>query len=162
MRWMSHQSLYLLLTNARSHSLCLFQRAHTYVHSCSQAHAHSLTPLTPFARVFCVCFVKVPMRPNVRSPLPQDKVRVRGNYEVRNCLHLVLSSQMQFLWPLDLIFHHLYLNSFSIIKQKKLQSFFLKLVANVFKLFGCASHVLHMCFTCILMSVRQTREVMCM
>lgn len=73
-----------------------FPRAHTYVHSCSQAHAHSLTPLTPFARVFCMCFVKVPMCPNVRSPLPQDKVRVRGNYGVRNCLHLVLSSQMHF------------------------------------------------------------------
>lgn len=49
---------------------------------------------------------------------------------------------------LEQIFHH---------KAKKAPKLFKKkLVANIFKLFGCASRVLHMCFTCILMSVRQS------
>lgn len=70
--------------------VCTHAHTHTHVLSCSQAHTHSLTPLTLFAGVFCVsssCWLckgvhALTVTQMSEAPLTQDKVGERGNYGV--------------------------------------------------------------------------------
>lgn len=95
MRRMSHQSLYLLLTNARSHRISL---QHTHTCTLVLKPTHILSHLWLHLLKCFVCAHALTVAQMSEAPLLQDKV---GE---------ILSYQMHFLWPViayflfDLIF----------------------------------------------------------
>lgn len=131
---------------------------HTHVLSCSQAHAHSLTPLTLFAGVLCVSSSCWLCKGAMCLPLPkcqkfnQDKVWERGNYVLLGSVcdrydHLKWVSHDHLRLHMDLTWF--FLNDYLHCMLSPLTAifFFFKLaVASFF--FLCFSGVLNVFFMC--------------